>query len=133
MFKYLRTLNAGTVTPEVLELPAGKVSGVVSVIHEGDICSPVAIGTLSTATLTDCKYYALESKEDGDGKTKIKCFRITPGMLFLGHADRNGALDPTPGMGLTITNGNTLTLSGTDGEVLYYLPGEEDNVIFTVR
>lgn len=131
MFKYLKTLNAGTVSPEVLELPTGYVDNVLETFEAGAIVSLANNGKLTSSTLKASKYYTLEAKASGDGKSSAKCFKITPGMLFLGKLS-----DPTgveAGLGIGITRGSYLSLGGTDGEILEVVSPEDGTVIFTLN
>ena len=78
MFKYLRTMNS-CASPEILEIHTNNSN----VFHEGSICTTTAYGYLEN-TLTEGapKYLVLENKAAGDGKLKIRCMKILPGMLF---------------------------------------------------
>ena len=78
MFKYIRTLNT-TATPEIMYVKTGADFAIV----EGALFTVDEYG-YAINMLSEFKpyYLALEEKVQDDTKTKIRCMRVSPDMLF---------------------------------------------------
>ncbi len=134
MFKYLRTMNNGSASPEILEIKTSNAN----TFREGSICTTSEYGFLEN-TLTEGapKYLVLENKTASDGKVKIRCMKILPGMLF----EADGGSNPDNfniGMRGCISQDslkqNALFCeSGTDLEIIAYpVCDNVDKLIVTV-
>ena len=78
MFKYVKTFNAasGGVEPEYLPVKD------TDTFTQGCVCE-LSVGYLAN-TITDgkTKFVTLDEKTPGDGKKKLPCMRVLPGMVF---------------------------------------------------
>ena len=78
MFKYIKTIGAHSGAPEIEYLPVDSSTRIVKSslcqIKDGYLVSEYVVGKST--------FIPLEGKEEYDGKKKIKCIRILPGMLI---------------------------------------------------
>ena len=80
MFQYVKTLGAYCGAPEAEYLPIDNYAE----IEEGCLCE-MYYGLLSSEyneSKFKSKFITLEKKTPGDGKTKVKCIRVLPGMII---------------------------------------------------
>ena len=78
MFKYVKTIGAHCGAPEPEKMSISNATAVTM----GSICEMNSGNISCDYTEGKSKFITLEDKAANDGKTKIKCIRILPGMLF---------------------------------------------------
>lgn len=103
MFKHIKTIGAHCGAPEPERMPIGKTAS----MPEGCLCELQDGNIVSAVTAGKAKFITVESKASDDGRNKIKCIRVLPGMLF--RTKFTGDVDSTPAgtliMASTDTNG----------------------------
>ena len=100
MFQYVKTLGSHVGAPEIEYMPIRNSFA----IETGCLCE-MSSGVLAsdyTENKDKSKFITLEKKTAGDGKTKIKCIRVLPGMLIsvdyegeIGNIDIGSFVCPT--------------------------------------
>ena len=78
MFKYIKTIGAHCGAPETERMPISKTAS----MPEGCLCELQAGALTSSVSAGKAKFITIEKKEADDGKNKIKCIRVLPGMLI---------------------------------------------------
>ena len=102
MFKYFKTIGAHCGAPE----PEYIAIGSSTVMPIGSLCEVEGGALVCASSAKKSKFITTESKAVGDGKLKIKCIRVLPGMLV--KVDYDGSID-------NISAGSTIAPSVSDG------------------
>ncbi len=105
MFKHIKTIGAHCGAPEPERMPIGKTAS----MPEGCLCELQAGALTSSVSAGKAKFITVEKKEADDGRNKIKCIRVLPGMLF--RTKFTGDIDSTPA--------GTLIAATTDSDGFY--------------
>ena len=78
MFKYVKTLNAASGGIETEFFPVSDKD----TIAQGSVCQLSSGYLKSVITDGASKFVTLDEKVAGDGKKKLPCMRVLPGMIF---------------------------------------------------